>query len=119
MPGLSNKNSDLPNSLLDEFAANTLKAIFSSVLKKPYYDLLELLNVYTFAEVIDIYSKFYPRNDIAGTLKALSNFNEVELVKESAGLRPDEWDAVKDKISSEIKNYIRLLQRRSNGQEIN
>ena len=100
---------------MHEFAAITLNSIFSSLSKKAYFDLHELLNVYTFAEVIDIYSQLYPYNDLAGTLKSLSNFNEVELAEENGGLRPVDWDSLKDKISAEIKNYIRLLQQRSNG----
>jgi len=99
-------------SSLEDIGAMKIQAAVNRVSKKDYYDLFELLNVYTFAELIDFYSKMYTNHDVGGTLKSLSDFSEVDLDEEPISLREVSWDFIKDRISTEIRNYIHLLQQR-------
>ena len=111
MSGLFNNTFNVSEPELEDFAAMKLKSATSNISKKDYYDLFELLNVYTFVELIGFHSKNYPNYDLAGTLKSLSDFKTVELEdKESEILGLESWDIVKNRMSTEIKNYIRMLQ---------
>ena len=103
---------DLRISSLEDIGAMKIQAAASRVSKKDYYDLFELLNVYTFAEMIDFYSKMYTNNDVASTLKSMSDFGEVDLEEEPMSLRQVNWDQIKERVSTEIRNYIHLLQQR-------
>jgi len=89
-----------------------IHAAANRVSKKDYYDLFELLNVYTFAELIDFYSKMYTNYEVGPALKSMSDFSELDLDEEPVSLRPAGWDIIKDRISTEIKSYIHLLQQK-------
>ena len=85
--------------------------------KKDYYDLFELLNVYTFAELIDFYARMYTNHDVASILKSISNFGEIDLDEEPMSLKIVSWDLIKERMSTEIRNYIHLLQQKKNDAE--
>jgi hypothetical protein len=89
----------------EDAAASTILNTVKSYSKKDYYVLYELLNVFTFAELIGFYSRKYPNHDLASVLKSLSDFHEVEL-EDNTILTPVSWDTIKDKFSKEIRNYI-------------
>jgi len=103
---------DLRIASLEDIGAMKIHAAASRASKKDYYDLFELLNVYTFAELINFYSIMYSNYDIAGTLKSLSDYGETDLDEEPTSLRSTTWVEIKNKISLEIKNYIQILQQR-------
>ena len=92
-----------------------IQAVTSRVSKKDYYDVFELLNVYTFADLVDFYKKMYPNHDIASVLKSMSDFKEADSEEEPISLRSISWDLIKEKLSIEIKNYIHTLQQKKAG----
>ncbi len=104
--------ADLRIASIEDIGAMKIHAAASRTSKKDYYDVFELLNVYTFADLIDFYSKMYPNHDIASALKSLSDFNEADLDEDPASLRSINWDVIKDKLSTEIRNYVRALQQK-------
>lgn len=97
---------------LDDIGAMKIHAAASRVSKKDYYDLFELLNVYTFDELIGFFSKMYPNYDIGSTLKSLTNFEENESDEDPISLRSVSWELIKEKMSLEIKNYVHSLQQK-------
>jgi predicted nucleotidyltransferase component of viral defense system len=103
---------DLRISSLEDIGAMKIQAAASRVSKKDYYDLFELLNVYTFAELLDFYSKMYANHDVGSMLKSMTDFSELDQDEEPVSLRTVSWDIIKDRISTEIRNYIHLLQKR-------
>jgi len=105
-------NNDLRIASLKDIGAMKIQAVASRVSKKDYYDVFELLNVYTFADLIDFYTKMHPNHDIASVLKAMSDFKEADLEEAPLTLRSISWDVIKEKLSTEIKNYIHALQQK-------
>lgn len=99
-------------SSLKDIGAMKIQAAAGRTAKKDYYDLFELLNVFTFAELIGFFSIMHPNYDVAGTLKSLSNFSEVDLEEDPVSLKSTDRQTVKDKISMEIRNYIQSLQQK-------
>lgn len=99
-------------SSLKDIGAMKVQAAASRTSKKDYYDLFELLNVFTFAELIGFFSIMHPNYDVAGTLKSLSNFSEADLEEGPVSLKSINWQTVKDRISLEIRNYIQFLQQK-------
>ena len=97
-------------SSLDDIGAMKIHAAANRVSKKDYYDLFELLNVYTFAELVALYTKMFTNYEVASLLKSLSNFTENDLEEDPVSLRAVSWEAIKDKMSEEIKGYINMLQ---------
>jgi hypothetical protein len=102
---------------LRDIAAMKIHAAASRALRKDSYDLFELLNVYTFAELIDFHLTMYPNYDVWGILKSLSDFSEVDLDNDPESLRDINWDLVKEKIAMEIKNYVHSLQQKKSDAE--
>jgi hypothetical protein len=101
---------DIRLSSLEDIGAMKIRAAASRASKKDYYDLYELLNVFTFAELIEYHRLMFPNYDIAGVLRSLSDFSEVSLDDEPINLKPVTWDSVQEKLSNEIKNYFHILQ---------
>jgi predicted nucleotidyltransferase component of viral defense system len=110
-------NNDLRIASLKDIGAMKIQAVASRISKKDYYDVFELLNVYTFADLIEFYTKMYPNHDIASVLKSMSDFKEADLEEAPISLRSISWDVIKEKLSTEIKNYIHVLQQKKIGAE--
>jgi len=102
---------------LQDIAAMKIQAAASRVTKKDYYDLFELLNVYTFAELVDFYSKMYANHDVASVLKSISDFGDIDLEENPMSLKQVSWDFIRERISTEIRDYIHLLQQRKTNAE--
>ena len=73
---------DIRLASVEDIAAMKIFAAVNRASKKDYYDLFELLNVYTFAQLISFYVKMYTNYEVASLLKSLSDFEESELEEE-------------------------------------
>ncbi|MGF7075276.1 hypothetical protein [Mucilaginibacter sp. 3215] len=105
---MNERNEDINLLPIEAKAALKLKSTIESASKKDYYDLFELLNVFTFAELIRFFENTYPNISLISVLKSLSNFREVELEDTSTSLSVD-WDKIKHRFAKEIKDYVNML----------
>jgi hypothetical protein len=101
---------DIRLASLEDIAAMKIFATANRASKKDYYDLFELLNVYTFAQLIAFYVKMYTNYEVASLIKSLSGFEENDLEREPETLRQVTWETVKSRVSEEIRNYVHALQ---------
>jgi len=95
---------------LNDIAAMKILAASNRGSKKDYYDLHELLNVYTFAELIDLFKVMYPNYGIAGIIKSIADFNDAESEDDPISLKKVAWINVKENIAKEIRDFIHSLQ---------
>lgn len=105
---MNERNKDINLLPIEAKAALKLKSTIESASKKDYYELFELLNVFTFAELIRFFENTYPNISLISVLKSLSNFLEVELEDTSTSLSAD-WDKIKHRFAKEIKDHVNML----------
>ena len=58
-----------------DIAAMKLEAISARSVKKDYWDIAELLNIYSLAQMIDFYEERYPWNDIKPIMERILRFD--------------------------------------------
>jgi len=97
---------------LADIGAMKIHAAANRASKKDYYDLFELLNISTFADLIELHKKMYPNYDLAGTLKVLSNFTEVDMDDDPVSLTNVSWGDIKMRIAEEIQKYVFNIQQK-------
>jgi len=92
---------------LEDIAAMKLEAITSRNIKKDFYDIAELLNIYKLEELLSFYKEKYPYNDIKQVLENITFFSEdCELDFEPKILKEIDWTAVKFSLIDAFNYYI-------------
>lgn len=92
-----------------DIAAMKLEAIASRGSKKDFVDLYVLLEKYSLTDLITFFEKRYSNVEYnkLHLLKSLSYFVDAEESGDPVMLNKLDWRTVKDKISTEAKDYIR------------
>ena len=93
---------------LEDIAAMKLEAITSRNTKKDFYDIAELLKIYTLDKLLSFYSEKYPYNDIKEVLENLIFFSEdCENDFEPDILNGSDWISVKFLLKDTFDEYIK------------
>lgn len=91
---------------LPDIIAMKLSAIARRGVKKDFWDIAELLDMYSLAEMIEFYKTKYSANDIFHLLRALVYFTDAEKQKDPDPLKKMTWKQVKIKMQRTTKNYL-------------
>ncbi len=92
---------------IEDIAAMKLEAITSRNTKKDFYDIAELLNLYTLETLLGFYSEKYSYNDTRQVLENVTFFSEdCELEFEPIILKNTDWTSVKFKLIDAFNDYI-------------
>jgi predicted nucleotidyltransferase component of viral defense system len=89
-----------------DIIAMKLSAVARRGVKKDFWDVAELLDMYSLAEMIAFYKAKYASNDIFYVLRALAYFEDAEKHKDPDPLKKMTWKQVKKKVQIAVKKYI-------------
>jgi hypothetical protein len=91
---------------IPDIVAMKLSAIARRGVKKDFWDIAELLDMYSLSEMIDFYKAKYQSNDIFHLVRALAYFEDAEKQKDPDPLKKITWKQVKTKVSQAVKKYL-------------
>jgi Nucleotidyl transferase AbiEii toxin, Type IV TA system len=91
---------------LEDIAAMKLSAIARRGVKKDFWDIAELLDVFSLDEMIEFYKSKYSSRDIFHLLRSLVYFNDAEPQKDPDPLKKITWSQVKSRVQKAVKKYL-------------
>ena len=91
---------------LPDIMAMKLSAIARRGVKKDFWDIAELLDMYSLAEMIEFYKAKYASHDIFHLIRALAYFTDAEKQKDPDTLKKMTWKQVKTKMQITVKKYL-------------
>lgn len=100
---------DLRLARPNDIAAMKLAAITGRGAKKDFVDLFFLLQTFSLAEMIDMYSKKYTDGSAFLVLKSLLYFEDAEEDEMPKMLIPVSWEQIKKTITKQHRNYLDRL----------
>ena len=83
-----------------------LGAVSGRGAKKDFWDIAELLYLYSIKEMLEFYKQKYVTDDIGFIVRSLVYFDDANLQTDPVSLKDITWDDVKKKIESAVKKYI-------------
>lgn len=92
---------------LSEIVALKLNAIAGRGAKKDFWDLHELLNHYSFEQMIAFYHDRYPQNDYTMVIKSLPYFVDADRDEDPYSFTSISWDQIKKDIFRDFNLYIK------------
>jgi hypothetical protein len=102
-----------PNLIVDniriadirDIAAMKLEVISNNGRKKDFWDLIEILEHFTFKDLIEIYRQKYPYNDIQMVIKGLIDFRNADNEVEPICLKGRYWELIKADITDLVQEF--------------
>lgn len=90
-----------------DIAAMKVAAILKRGVKKDFWDMAELLQQFTLAEIIGFYTQKYPTQQLLISVpQALIYFVDAEESITPVSLKNQTWEGVKDEIRSKVNDYL-------------
>ncbi|GAB2795753.1 nucleotidyl transferase AbiEii/AbiGii toxin family protein [Rhabdobacter roseus] len=85
-----------------------LEAMATRGVKKDFWDIAELLEHYSLAQMLGWYQEKYQNNDIGHVVMSMTYFEDAELQKENPqDLKGISWKQVKAKMKKAVATYVR------------
>lgn len=91
---------------LEDIAAMKLSAIARRGVKKDFWDIAELLDVFSLDEMLEFYRAKYSSRDIFHLLRSLVYFTDADPQKDPDPLKKVTWSQVKGKVQKAVKRYL-------------
>ncbi len=91
---------------IPDIVAMKLSAIARRGVKKDFWDIAELLDMYSLSEMIEFYKSKYQSNDIFHLVRAIAYFEDAEKQKDPDPLKKMTWKQVKLKVAQAVKKYL-------------
>ena len=83
-----------------------MSAVAGRGVKKDFWDIAELLDMYSLAEMIAFYKEKYASHDIFHLVRALAYFTDAENQKHPDPFKKITWKQVKTKMQTAVKKYL-------------
>lgn len=90
---------------IPDVVAMKLNAITRRGAKKDFFDIAELLDRYTLAEMLQFFADKYAATDIGFVVRSLTYFEEAENSKDPVMLKDINWKQVKKEIQQAVKDF--------------
>jgi hypothetical protein len=94
---------------IEEIIALKLNAIAGRGAKKDFWDLNELLEKYSFTQMMEYYQKRYPNNSPMMILKSVTYFLDADQEEDPRCFRKNNWEDIKKNIVKKFNNYIKNI----------
>lgn len=91
---------------LEDIAAMKLSAVARRGVKKDFWDIAELLDVFSLDQMLEFYKTKYSSRDIFHLLRSLVYFNDADPQKDPDPLNNATWSQVKTKVQIAVKEYL-------------
>ncbi len=89
-----------------DIAPMKLSAIAQRGSKKDFFDMYELLQLYSLDRMFDFYKQKYPHTDITFLIRSLTFFEDAEIQKNPVLIKNYNWYDVKQKLTTAVKQFI-------------
>ena len=89
----------------EDIATMKLNSITTRGSKKDFYDLFQLLNFFSLAEMFDFFKTKYDESMKFIVLKSLLYFDDADTEPSPVLIKNNSWEEVKNKIRAEVKKY--------------
>jgi len=90
---------------IPDVVAMKLNAITRRGAKKDFFDIAELLDQYSLAEMLQFFADKYASTDIGFVVRSLTYFEEAENSKDPVMLKAVNWEQVKKKIQQAVQDF--------------
>ena len=91
-----------------DIIAMKLHAVSTRGVKKDFWDIAELLNYYSIADMVQFFKTKYSKQDVWYILRSMIYFEDAEQqIKDPDPLKKVTWKQVKKKMKTEVTQYIR------------
>ena len=97
---------------IEDIGAYKLEAVVGRKTEKDFRDLAELLNHFSFAQLLDFYKKKYPYSEIKIVLEHLALFNQVPEESDIELLKAISWTEIKQLVSDKIEAYYAEIEQK-------
>lgn len=91
---------------IKDISAMKLAAICGRGSKKDFFDLFYLLKTFTLSEMMGFYKTKFPDGSPFLVYRSLTYFADAEMEPDPNMIKTLDWEAVKNKIVSEVKTYF-------------
>jgi predicted nucleotidyltransferase component of viral defense system len=92
---------------MEDIAAMKLSAVARRGVKKDFWDIAELLDVFKLEEMVQFYKEKYTSRDIFHLLRSLVYFDDAETQKNPDPLKKMTWKQVKIKVEKAVNQYLK------------
>jgi predicted nucleotidyltransferase component of viral defense system len=92
---------------IEDIAAMKLSAVARRGVKKDFWDIAELLDIFQLEEMVQFYKEKYTSRDIFHLLRSLVYFEDAETQKDPDPLKKMTWKQVKIKVEKTVNQYLR------------
>lgn len=90
-----------------DISAMKIYAILKRGQKKDFWDLFELLKVYSVKQIFECYEKKFPNNQMLISIpNAITYFDDAEQTQDPISLKGQTWESVKDFIRLKVREYL-------------
>ncbi|MBD1210728.1 MAG: nucleotidyl transferase AbiEii/AbiGii toxin family protein [Ignavibacteria bacterium] len=93
---------------LPDIAAMKLSAIVGRGAKKDFWDIHYLLTLVSLPEMLEYFSTKFRTRDTMHVLRALTYFDDAELMPDPIALTPVTWSSVKRDVTNAVQRYARM-----------
>jgi hypothetical protein len=97
---------DIRFAATEEIIALKLNAIAGRGAKKDFWDLYELLNTFSFEQMIGFYQHRYPNNSLMMIVKSITYFAQADIEPDPTCRRNLKWETIKKEIVKKFNIYI-------------
>jgi predicted nucleotidyltransferase component of viral defense system len=91
-----------------DIAAMKINAILGRGMKKDFWDLFELLKLYSLNDIINFYNQKYPNQQLLISIpNALTYFEDADDSPDPIGLLGQTWEDVKEFIRARVSDFLK------------
>jgi len=90
-----------------DIVAMKLNAITRRSTKKDFFDIAELLDLYSLQEMLQFFTDKYAATDIGFVVRSLTYFEGAEISKDPILIKKIDWKQVKQKIQQAVQDFWR------------
>ena len=93
---------------VSDIAAMKIQALYGRGQKKDFWDVAELLKVFSVEDLIELHAKKYPSQQLLISIpQAMTYFDDAEDTEEPVSLKSQTWMSVKEIIQQKVSDYLR------------
>jgi len=91
-----------------DIAAMKINAILGRGVKKDFWDLFELLKLYSLNDIINFYNQKYPNQQLLISIpNALTYFEDADDSPDPIGLLGQNWEEIKEFIRARVSDFLK------------
>ncbi len=93
---------------IKDIAAMKINAILGRGVKKDFWDLFELLKLYSLNDIINFYNQKYPNQQLLISIpNALTYFEDADDSPDPIGLLGQNWEDIKEFIRARVSDFLK------------